>query len=249
MSGGPPDAPHPPRVGVAVPAAGSGHRMGGERKPFLDLLGEPVLLHALRPFLADRRVVRIAVALAPDDAAGPPAWLRELVPRVVTVAGGATRSRSVRAAVDALPDALDAIAVHDAARPLVTDAVVLRCIDVALRGEGAVAGYPAVDTLKRVDESGVVVDTPDRASLWHAQTPQVFPAHVLRAAYADVSAEGTDDAQLVERAGLGLVVRMVDAGPSNLKVTRPIDVVLAEAILRGRARGLAGLAAAGEAGG
>jgi 2-C-methyl-D-erythritol 4-phosphate cytidylyltransferase len=140
----------------------------------------------------------------------------------------------VRAAIAALPADLDVIAVHDAARPLVTSEVVSSCIDLALEGFGAVAGCPAVDTLKRVGTDGAVIETPDRASLWHAQTPQAFPAHVLRSAYADPTAEGTDDAALIERAASGTVVRMVDAGPFNLKVTRPLDVTLAEAILRSR---------------
>lgn len=214
--------------------------MGGVRKPFLELAGEPVLLHALRPFLDDRRVVRVAVALSADEAGSPPDWLLALAPRVVIARGGATRSQSVRAAIAALPAELDVIAVHDAARPLVMSEVVATCIDLALRGFGAVAGCPAVDTLKRVGADGAVLETPDRASLWHAQTPQAFPARLLREAYADTTAEGTDDAALVERAGSGTVVRMVDAGPSNLKVTRPLDVTLAEAILRSReARGKA----------
>ena len=217
-----------------MPAAGSGERMGGVRKPFLELAGEPVLLRALRPFLDDPRVVGVVVALSADQAAGPPDWLRALGPRVVVAPGGATRSQSVRAAIAALPAELDVIAVHDAARPLVTSEVVSSCIDLALEGFGAVAGCPAVDTLKRVGTDGAVIETPDRASLWHAQTPQAFPAHVLRSAYADTTAEGTDDAALIERAASGTVVRMVDAGPFNLKVTRPLDVTLAEAILRSR---------------
>ncbi|MEQ1856415.1 MAG: 2-C-methyl-D-erythritol 4-phosphate cytidylyltransferase [Longimicrobiales bacterium] len=221
---------------MAIPAAGSGARMGGARKPFLDLSGEPTLLHALRPFLADPRVVAVAVALAPDDAVAPPPWLARLDSRVRVVTGGATRSMSVRAAISALPTDVDVIAVHDAARPLVTAEVVSRCIDLAYQGLGAVAGCSAVDTLKRVDGGGVVVETPDRTAFWHAQTPQTFPAGVLRAAYADLHAEGTDDSMLVERAAPGLRVRMVDAGPTNLKITRPEDVPIAEAILRGRAR-------------
>jgi 2-C-methyl-D-erythritol 4-phosphate cytidylyltransferase len=208
--------------------------MGGVPKPFVDLLGEPVLLHALRPFLADRRVVSIVVALAPDEAADPPGWIGALDPRIGVVAGGGTRGASVLLALAALPEDVDVIAVHDAARPLVTSEVVSSCIDLALEGFGAVAGCPAVDTLKRVGTDGAVIETPDRASLWHAQTPQAFPAHVLRSAYADTTAEGTDDAALIERAASGTVVRMVDAGPFNLKVTRPLDVTLAEAILRSR---------------
>jgi len=224
------------RVGVAVPAAGSGERMGGVRKAFLELAGEPLLAHALRPFLADPRVVRVAVALPEHDASAPPAWLGALMPRVVVVQGGRTRTQSVRAALGALPPDLDVIAVHDAARPLVTPEIVARCIDVALGGAGAVAGCPAVDTVKRVDDSGTVVETPDRARLWLAQTPQVFPADSLRRAYADPGVEGTDDSALVERADHGVAVTMVDAGPTNLKVTRPEDVVVAEAILSSRAR-------------
>jgi 2-C-methyl-D-erythritol 4-phosphate cytidylyltransferase len=227
-----PVSPGAARVGVAVPAAGAGERMGGARKAFLELAGEPVLLRALAPFLADERVVRVAVALSPDDASRPPAWLAALAPRVVVVPGGATRGRSVRAALEGLPAELDVIAVHDAARPLVTGEVVRRCIGLALRGCGAVAGCPAVDTIKRVGPDGSVLDTPDRATLWHAQTPQVFPASVLRAAYANPAAEGTDDAALVERGGSGTRVYMVDAGPTNLKITHPSDLVLAEAILR-----------------
>jgi len=210
--------------------------MGGVRKPFLELWGEPVLVHALRPFLADERVVCVVVALSPDDAASPPAWLAQLDARVRMVAGGATRSQSVRAAIAALPPDVDVIAVHDAARPLVSAAVVARCVDLAEEGFGAVAGCAAVDTLKRVDSEACVVETPDRAAYWQAQTPQAFPAAVLRAAYADPRAEGTDDSALVERAAPALRVRMVDAGPSNLKITRREDVPVAEAVLRGRTR-------------
>lgn len=205
--------------------------MGGVRKPFLELLGEPVLIHALRPFLSEPRVVSVVVALGADDAADPPEWLATLDPRIGVVRGGATRTESVRCAIDALPAEVDLIAVHDAARPLVTVETVGACIDAALAGVGAVAGCPAVDTMKSVDAGGFIVGTPDRATLWHAHTPQVFPAPMLREAYsAEVS--GTDDAALVEAAG-GRIV-MVDGGPTNLKVTRPGDVALAEAVLAAR---------------
>ena len=225
-------------MGVAVPAAGAGRRMGGRRKPFLELVGEPVLLHALRPFLADARVVAIVVALAPEDSDPPPGWLTGLDARVSVVPGGTSRTASVRRALVTLPDDLDVIAVHDAARPLVSGPVVARCIDAAALGQGAVAGCPAVDTLKRVDAEARVIGTPDRATLWHAHTPQVFPAALLRRAYAIAGGgDATDDAALVERAGG--TVRMVDDGGENLKVTRPQDLVVAEAILTAR-RGGAG---------
>jgi 2-C-methyl-D-erythritol 4-phosphate cytidylyltransferase len=165
-------------------------------------------------------------------------WLRTQDPtasRAVTVVrGGETRSQSVRAALAALPGDLDVIAVHDAARPLVTGSIVARCIDVALQGFGAVAGCPAVDTMKVVDGAGHVVDTPDRATLWHAQTPQTFPAGPLREAYAAAGGEDTDDAALVARHVPSLKLKMVDGGAGNLKVTRQADVSLAEAILAAR---------------
>lgn len=207
--------------------------MGGVRKPFLELAGEPVLVHALRPFLREPRVVAVVVALGAEDAADPPAWLTGLDDRVAVVSGGASRGDSVRLAIAALPDDVDVIAVHDAARPLVTDDVVSACIDKAASGTGAVAGAPAIDTMKRVDGDGVIVATPDRADLWHAHTPQVFPADLLRAAYTATDGVATDDAALVEDAG-GRVC-MIDDGGWNLKVTRPGDVAVAEAIVRERA--------------
>lgn len=225
------DAP-PPRVGVVIPAAGSGRRMGGVPKPFLELLGEPLLLHALRPFLADPLVRAVVVAFGADDAADPPGWLKGLDERVRIVRGGQTRAHSVRNALEAIPGDVDVVVVHDAARPLASSTVVSACIEIAAGGQGAVAGCPAVDTIKEVDADRRVVSTPDRSRLWQAQTPQAFPAEVLRRAYQGDVRDATDDASLVER--LGVPVRMVDAGPTNLKITRPGDVALAEAILVGR---------------
>jgi 2-C-methyl-D-erythritol 4-phosphate cytidylyltransferase len=234
MSGAGPGPTKKARVGVAIPAAGSGQRMGGVRKAFLEVGGQPVLARALQPFLDEPRVVAVVVALGPADAAAPPDWLTRLDARVTVVRGGETRSQSVRAALAALPGDLDVIAVHDAARPLVTGSIVARCIDVALQGFGAVAGCPAVDTMKVVDGAGHVVDTPDRSTLWHAQTPQTFPAGPLREAYAAAGGEDTDDAALVARHVPSLKLKMVDGGAGNLKVTRQADVSLAEAILAAR---------------
>lgn len=202
--------------------------MGGARKPWLELAGEPVLMHALRPFLADARVVAVRVALAADDAADAPPWLTGLDRRVEVVAGGASRTESVARAVAGLPDDVDVILVHDAARPLVTAEVVARVIDEAATGRGAVAGWPASDTLKRVTSERRIAETPDRATLWHAQTPQGFPAAWLRRALDELGADAgaTDDSALVER--LGYDVRMVEGAPWNLKVTRPEDLPLAE---------------------
>ena len=219
----------PPRVGVAIPAAGLGRRMGGVKKPWLELAGEPVLAHTLRPFLRDARTVAVAIALSTEDALAPPAWLGEVDERVTCVEGGASRAASVAAAVAALPDDLDVILVHDAARPLVDAETIDRCVVAAASGVGAVAGVRAIDTVKEVDGGGGprIVGTPDRARLWHAQTPQGFPAALLRAAVAreDLFDDATDDASLVEAIG-GSVI-MVEGHARNLKVTRPEDLPLA----------------------
>ena len=156
---------------------------------------------------------RVVVAVPPDRVA-PPDF----------VAGGATRSESVRNALDAAPEA-SVVVVHDAARPLVTVELVRRCVDALEEGyDGVIAAIPVTDTVKEV-EHGEVVRTPDRGRLWAAQTPQVFRADVLRRA----SGEATDDASLIE--AIGGRVRVVEGTPENLKVTTALDVRIAETLL------------------
>jgi 2-C-methyl-D-erythritol 4-phosphate cytidylyltransferase len=223
-------------IAVILPAAGGGARMGGRPKAFLELLGEPLLVHALRPFLARADVRAIIVALPPRDAATPPAWLLDLDARITTVAGGAHRAESVRHALDVLPADIDVVVVHDAARPLVTPDVVARTLAAVDPRGGALAAIPAVDTLHEVDGAGHVVATPERAALWQAQTPQAFVRAILADACRRGAADGlapTDEAALVVRYG-GTVVA-VEGARDNLKVTVPSDLVCAEAMLRARA--------------
>jgi 2-C-methyl-D-erythritol 4-phosphate cytidylyltransferase len=222
-----------PAVGVAVPAAGSGSRMGGVRKPFLELAGIPVLLRAIRPFLEHPQVEAVSVALGQEEFENPPAWLTEEDTRIRIVLGGETRGDSVRAAISGLPPGIGIIAVHDGARPLVTLEIIRRCVDEAASGKGAVAGWPAVDTLKEVGAGRRIIATPPRDRIWHAQTPQVFPREMITRAYREAAEAGlkeTDDSALVERSG-GEVV-MVSGSASNLKVTRPGDLALAEFYLK-----------------
>ncbi len=222
-------------VGVAIPAAGSGTRMGGTKKAWLELGGRPLLQHSIEPFLSHPDVTSIGIALAAEDVGAPPNWLRDLDPRIRLVAGGATRLHSVRAALSVLDPEAGIILVHDAARPFVTREIIDRCVRVARSGEGAVAGWPSVDTLKEVDGSGRILATPDRASIWRAQTPQAFPREALLAAYQAAIEEGadaTDDATLFARSGGK--VRMVEGAPWNLKVTHPEDLRIAEVLLRER---------------
>ena len=225
-----------PTVGVVVPAAGLGRRMGAP-KQFLELAGEPILRRALRPFLELSGVEAVVVALPQDRVAEPPDWLVKFDVRIEVVTGGPSRRDSVWACLQALPSELDVIVVHDGARPLVSSVVVARCIEIAAGGVGAVAGFQAVDTLKCVDAEGVVTATADRSRLWHAQTPQAFPGPGLIEAYRRAVAEdwsATDDSAFLERAG-GRVM-MVESSASNLKITRPEDLDAAAATLARRGR-------------
>jgi 2-C-methyl-D-erythritol 4-phosphate cytidylyltransferase len=197
-------------VGI-VPAAGAGERLGADvPKAFAVLGGKPMLEWSLA--VLREACDRVVVAVPPDRVAPPD-----------MVAGGATRSESVRNALAAAPEAT-VVVVHDAARPLVTGELVRRCIEALEGFDGAIAAAPVTDTIKEVE--GVrVVHTPERGRLWAVQTPQVFRADALRRA----GGEATDDAALVE--AIGGSVRIVEAPRENLKVTTPLDVRVAEMLL------------------
>ena len=142
--------------------------------------------------------------------------------RESAVPGGETRSASVRAGLDAVPDDATIICVHDAARPLASEQLYRRVIDAVQAGaDAAIPGLAVTDTIKVIDPSGRVIDTPDRATLVAVQTPQAFRASVLRAAHADLG-EATDDAALVEAAGGRVVVVAGEA--INCKITDPDDL-------------------------
>ena len=218
------------KAAAVIPAGGSGLRMGGDvRKQYLTLAGEPILLRTLRAFLGHPAVDWVIVALPPRDVHAPPFPLPE---GVIAVPGGAERGDSVRAGLAAVPDAADVVLVHDGARPLVTRAVVDRVLGAAGKGVGAIAAVPVSDTLKRVDSDRAILETVERGGLWRAQTPQGFPRRMLVEAYRRAAEEGvaaTDDAALVERYGGRVVV--VEGDSRNLKVTRPEDLRVAEALL------------------
>lgn len=217
-----------PVVGILA-AAGAGERLGAaEPKAFVACGDRPLGEWSLGPLAAACDRVIVAV---PPEAGEPPGALAGYE----QVAGGAARSESVRAAVRAAPEA-EAYVVHDAARPLLTVDLVERCLAELERGcDGAVAAAPMGDTVKEAHPDGTVVRTLDRARLWSVQTPQAFRAGPLRDALeaaGDRLAAATDDAALVEAAGGA--VRLVVAPAENIKVTRPSDLTVAEALLRGR---------------
>jgi 2-C-methyl-D-erythritol 4-phosphate cytidylyltransferase len=201
--------------------------MGGARKPFLELAGQPLLQHCLHAFFAVPEIDRIVIALPESELSHPPAWLRH--DRVQLTAGGAQRADSVRAGLAALPADIDVVVIHDAARPMVDAAMIRAVLEHARQGESATLALQATDTLHRVDGELRIVDTPDRSIFWRAQTRAV-----LEQAYARVKdpSAATDEAGLVARAGFS--VRVVRGDARNIKITTPADVALAEAALARR---------------
>lgn len=220
-----------------VPAAGDGVRLGADRpKALVPLASEPLVVHALRALRASEVVDRVVItapigarnelqAALPDEWDG---WAQ-------VIDGGATRQASVAAGLEALSTDHDLVLVHDAARALVPPAVVVRVVDALLAGAGAVIPVlPVSDTVKRV-RGGIVLETVDRADLYAVQTPQGFQRRILSAAHAaaiDSDGPATDDAALVERVGGEVCV--VDGDPEAFKITRPLDLALAEAVIRTR---------------
>ena len=203
-------------------------------KVLLDLRGESVLRHAVRPFLTSREIAGACVVCKPSEQDRIRQALQGDADRVTLVSGGETRQESVLAGLRALPADAEFVLVHDGARPLVTERIVADCI-AALRAEGsAVACTRVSDTIKRA-EGGMVQGTVPRDGLRAVQTPQGFRAADLRRAMEAAQAENaqiTDEASAMER--LGLPVRLVECGDVNLKITTATDMVLAEAVLRAR---------------
>ncbi len=215
-------------------AAGAGERLGLDRpKAFANLAGRPLLAESLDRLDRCPWVDAIVVA-APADWEEPAILLSEelATTKVVScVTGGATRAESVRLALADVPEEAAVVLVHDAARPLVDDAVVERVLAPLAEGfDGVVPALPMSDTVKRV-ESGVVLETVSREGLLRAQTPQAFIAQALRRALAGDPGDATDCASLVEAAGGRVAV--VDGDPRLLKVTTPGDLALVEALLGG----------------
>ena len=231
-------------VHAILPAAGLGTRMampGISAKQFLSLGGMPILIHSARAF-AEKSGVR-SVTLAVRDAERHHVEEQltrfRLTDKVRVVTGGETRQESVAAALrslDAAPE--DIVLVHDAVRPLIDAATIERCIEEIAKHGAAIAGIPAIDTIKQVDrtaDGAIITATIPRERIVQAQTPQGAHYADLRRAFEEAEAEGfvaTDDASLLER--IGLAVAVVMGSSANLKITQPGDLELAEFYLQGR---------------
>jgi len=224
-------------VAAIVLGAGSGKRFGGPvRKQYLRLNGKPLLWWSLRAFDQASSVQSLTLVAPQDDL---PALKKQLKTwrfkkMHALVAGGAERSDSVKEGLKAIPSDSRWVAVHDGVRPLITPDDIENVIRATLQHRAALAASPSRDTVKIVDAGGFVRSSPDRQTVWLAQTPQIFERALLERAHASQAGAVTDDAQLVER--LGVSVKLVEIPPTNLKVTLPMDYVLAAQILKQRKR-------------
>lgn len=216
-----------------IAAAGRGTRFKSDRpKQFLELLGKPIIIHTLERFDRSPAIDEIILVLSSEElnAFVPLAEAVELKKLRKVVAGGATRAESVRNGLEAVDGATQIVAVHDGARPLVAPDEIEGVIARAAETGAACLVAPMTDTVKTV-ENGVIAGTVDRATLRRALTPQAFRYDILRRAFegAELGDDVTDECFLVEK--LGIDIAAVEGDARNIKITRPEDIVVAEAYL------------------
>ena len=223
---------------LLIPAAGMGRRMGSDRnKLLLKLLDRPILAWTLQAAEASEEITWIGIMGQPEDEPDFQEILTELslTKPVKLIRGGSTRQESVYNGLQALPETAQWVLIHDGARCLATPNLFDRCAEVLRQCPGLIAAIPVKDTIKVVDDQNAIVDTPDRSQLWAAQTPQGFDVKLLKDCHEKGRKEGwevTDDAALFEKCELP--VKIVPGEETNLKVTTPVDLAIAEFILRDR---------------
>ncbi|MDY6802546.1 MAG: 2-C-methyl-D-erythritol 4-phosphate cytidylyltransferase [Cyanobacteriota bacterium] len=223
---------------LLIPAAGMGRRMGSSRnKLLLTLQGKPLLAWTLAAAAASESISWIGIVGQPVDFPDFKEIMANLAWEgpIELIEGGATRQESVCNGLLALPPEAERVLIHDGARCLVTPELFDRCATTILDCEGLIAAIPVKDTIKVVDESGLIKNTPDRKNLWAAQTPQAFEVKLLKECHSkgrSLGWEVTDDAALFEKCGLP--VKIVEGEETNLKITTTVDLTVAEFILQHR---------------
>ncbi len=218
---------------LLIAAAGSGNRMGADRnKLLLKIAGKTVLEWTLEAAFASKSINWIGIIGQPKDQSSICSIMHDSVKSVKWINGGSTRQQSVQRGLSALPDDAQFVLIHDGARCLINPLVFDDIAKIVSTGKAVIAASQVTDTIKKVDKNGEIIDSPPRSDLWSAQTPQGFPVDKLKHAHSEAIAKKwnvTDDASLFER--LGLPVKIYDAGPSNIKVTTPFDLIIAESLL------------------
>ncbi|MCH7527537.1 MAG: 2-C-methyl-D-erythritol 4-phosphate cytidylyltransferase [Planctomycetes bacterium] len=226
------------KVAVIIPAAGRGERFGSaENKTFAKLGGRPVFLRTIEHFINREDVCQTIVVVSGGDMTTmKEKYAANLAFMGVTlVEGGATRSDSVSAGLKAVGEEATLVAIHDAARPCVTESMIDAVFAEASKSGAAILASPLHGTIKRVSDAGVIDATVAREGLYEAQTPQVFKRSLIVDVYSDFppgAEQATDDAQIVEFAGHA--VSVVESDGTNLKITTKADMTLANAILKAR---------------
>jgi len=228
-------------IGVVIAAGGTGTRMSSSLpKQFLKLAGKPILLHTVERFISLENVVQIIIALPSRHIAAARSMLRRKAWRVAVrcVRGGASRQESVRRGVASIRPQIDLILVHDAVRPLCDLPTMQRVVSAAWELGGAVPALPATETIQRVSSRGRILVSPPRNELYALQTPQGFHARILKSSLERAHLEGfagTDESSIIRWAGYP--VGIVMGSPHNIKITRPIDMEIAELLMRGEKAG------------
>jgi 2-C-methyl-D-erythritol 4-phosphate cytidylyltransferase len=227
-------------IGVIICAAGRSNRFGGKRKkPFVDVAGRPAFIRSVEFFANRNDVKQILLAIPPDEQEMMDVkWGPNLkFFNVKVYHGGAERFETVRAGLKLIKEDIDLVAVHDAVRCCLIDKWIEQVFAAAARTGAAILAAPVTDTIKQV-ENKTIIKTVDRGGLYEAQTPQVFEKNLLRQAYENLEkldkSKISDDSHLVE--ALGRKVSIVEADSSNIKITRPEDIAIAEAIIKSRPR-------------
>lgn len=226
-----------PDVWAVIVAGGRGERFGAQRpKQFTPVRGKPLAIWAIEPFLRHAAVRGVTLVVPPESAALPPVWMERLAQDgLVIAAGGAARTDSVRLGLETVPADVPFVAVHDAARPLITVEAISQVLAAVGPRRGAIAARRVTDSLKEIDAEGRVVRAVDRERLWRAETPQAFPRDLIVAIHRDAAADRvteSDCAALCQRYGVEVVV--VEIGVPNPKVTRPEDLALVDSLLQRR---------------
>ncbi len=221
---------------LLIAAAGTGSRMGADQnKLLLNVAGKPILEWTLNSVKSANSIQWIGIIGKPSDKEYIMPLVDGWIKPVKWITGGSTRQESVERGLEALPKDAKYVLIHDGARCLVEPGLIDKCAEMTLAGSAVIAATPVIDTIKKVDEEGFVLETPDRSSLWAAQTPQGFVVDDLKQGHKKAIASNwnvTDDASLFEK--LGWPVKILEAKPSNIKVTTQFDLLIAESILAKR---------------
>ena len=228
------------KVAAVIAAGGTGIRMNASvPKQFLEIAGKPIFLHTIERIASLEEVIQIILALPETHISAATAILSGLQVRIAAecVAGGSNRQESVQRGVRHANSDADVIMVHDAVRPVCDRDTMRRVLDAAWETGAAVPGLPATETIQRVSRKGRVLATPPRSELFAIQTPQAFHAGILRSALDRAGAAGfvgTDESSVVRWAGHRVTV--VPGSPDNIKITRPMDLEIAERLISGNSR-------------